>query len=473
MGIPMRVGWRPNPGSGQVTVSSLMTSIYAVYNADTVGLSSLKTSLVAAYNGESNANDAKGTNNGTAIGGLTYTTGKIGNAFQFNGTTSYVNMGDVMDVGTGSWTYSCWFNTNDSTTGCIFSKSIAAYSSGRVWGALYNNKLTFNFHAGTNVINVEANTTISTNTWYHAIFMIDRANNLRIYINGVFQTLTTTGGTNSITGDTTNYNTNHPFRIGSYTAADNTSSLALFNGKIDAFNIWNKPLSDPEIAELYNSGNGPQYITNDFYTPTINDSKGTNHGTAMGGLTYGVGKVGTAFQFNGTTSYVSLPNNMFNTLTGDFTISVWANITSLSSIQSILSTNYNAGGYYGFGLYAGYPSNNLRLSIYTAGTTLYVDTPITGSENTWKNYVITHKSGTNYKVYVNGVLTTTTNSITNPRFYTTMKNSTGAELDNSGVASLFLSNGSKLDAVNVWNKELTASEITELYNSGNGKQYPY
>ena len=203
-----------------------------------------------------------------------------------------------------------------------------------------------------------------------------------------------------------------------------------------------------------------------------NDALNTYNGTPQGGLTYGVGKVGTAFQFNGTTSYVSLPNNMFNTLTGDFTISVWANLTSLSSIQSILSSYYNAGGYYGFGLYAGYPSNNLRLSIYTAGTTLYVDTPITGSENTWKNYVITHKSGTNYKVYVNGVLTTTTNSITNPRFYTTMKNSTGAELDNSGVASLFLSNGSKLDAVNVWNKELTASEITELYNSGNGKQYP-
>ena len=222
-------------------------------------LSTLNTGIISAYNAENTTNDSLTINNGTAVGGLTYAAGKIGDAFSFNGTTSYVNIGDVMDVGTGSWTYSCWFNTNDSTTGTIFSKAIAAYSSGRVWGTLYNNKLTFNFHAGTNVINVEANTTISTNTWYHAIFMIDRTNNLRIYINGVFQTLTTTGGTNSITGDTTNYNTNHPFRIGSYTAADNTSSLALFNGEIDAFNIWNKPLSDPEIAELYNSGIGKQY----------------------------------------------------------------------------------------------------------------------------------------------------------------------------------------------------------------------
>jgi hypothetical protein len=30
----------------------------------------------------------------------------------------------------------------------------------------------------------------------------------------------------------------------------------------------------------------------------------------------------------------------------------------------------------------------------------------------------------------------------------------------------------KIDSVSVWNKSLTATEVTELYNSGNGKQYP-
>jgi hypothetical protein len=35
-----------------------------------------------------------------------------------------------------------------------------------------------------------------------------------------------------------------------------------------------------------------------------------------------------------------------------------------------------------------------------------------------------------------------------------------------------LANGTKIDTFNIWNKELTQSEITELYNSGNGKQYP-
>jgi hypothetical protein len=35
-----------------------------------------------------------------------------------------------------------------------------------------------------------------------------------------------------------------------------------------------------------------------------------------------------------------------------------------------------------------------------------------------------------------------------------------------------MKNGSKLDAIGVWNRVLTATEVTELYNSGNGKQYP-
>ena len=82
-----RVGVRIVP---QVNASSLWNSIYSVYNADTIASPSLKTSLVASYNGESNANDSFGTNNGSPQGGLTYGTGKIGNAFQFDGVNDYV-----------------------------------------------------------------------------------------------------------------------------------------------------------------------------------------------------------------------------------------------------------------------------------------------------------------------------------------------------------------------------------------------
>ena len=56
--------------SGGVLPSTLLTNLYAVYKA------------------ENNANDSLGTYNGTAQGGLTYTTGKSGNAFVFNGVNA-------------------------------------------------------------------------------------------------------------------------------------------------------------------------------------------------------------------------------------------------------------------------------------------------------------------------------------------------------------------------------------------------
>ena len=50
----------------------------------------LNINLYAVYKAESNANDSLGTYNGTAQAGLTYSAGKSGNAFVFNGTNAFV-----------------------------------------------------------------------------------------------------------------------------------------------------------------------------------------------------------------------------------------------------------------------------------------------------------------------------------------------------------------------------------------------
>ena len=72
------------------------------------GASSLNNGLFAAYNADNNANDSLGTYNGTPIGGLTYTTGKIGNAFNFNGTNAYVSLPNNSMNLTGDFTISIW-----------------------------------------------------------------------------------------------------------------------------------------------------------------------------------------------------------------------------------------------------------------------------------------------------------------------------------------------------------------------------
>jgi len=468
-----RVGWRS--GSAAQPISSLWTSIYAVYNADATGSSSLNTSLYAAYNAESNANDSFGTNNGTAVGGLTYTTGKIGNAFQFNGTNAYVELGDVMDVGTSSWSYSMWFKTNDAVNnGICFSKSFAGGESGRFWGGYFNNRFSWNFQADTNVIYTETNNgSIVNNTWYHVVCILDRNDKLKLYINGSLQTLNVTSGTNNLIPYVSyNFNTNKPFRIGAYTDSDNTTATALINGQIDAFNVWNKVLTQSEITELYNSGNGAQYSSGSFFKPTTNDALNTYNGTPQGGLTYGVGKIETAFQFNGTNAYVALPDNSLN-LNGDFSISLWWYVITTND-QSLISNMQKVGSnFYGWYLYY----NSGWIYFYVCdGTTTFKQKGVEfnglgGSANTWQHIVITKANSGPLKLYVNGTERTFSGTYNNenPSYSATQKCAIGNVW--YGFYDSYVKSGSKIDSVNLWNKILTQTEITELYNSGNGKQY--
>ena len=95
-----------------------------------------------------------------------------------------------------------------------------------------------------------------------------------------------------------------------------------------------------------------------------------------------------------------------------------------------------------------------------------------GTFNTgqWYHIVVTRKASTGTKIYVNGTLNVSNTSTINPNYATTQYTTLGATQYQPSTTTYYF-NG-KIDAVNVWDKELTSTEVTELYNSGNGKQYP-
>lgn len=201
-----------------------------------------------------------------------------------------------------------------------------------------------------------------------------------------------------------------------------------------------------------------------------NDSLATYNGTAQGGLTYSAGKSGNAFVFNGTNAYVSLSNNMFNSFTGDFSVSFWYNPSVLSGTKDILSsfTEYLTN-YYGFQISA--LTNNFIIYICD-GTLSYVSlqsvagTAVVGN---FSHVVITRKSSTGTKIYINGTLNASNTSTINTVFAPTNYNALGATKSSSSASNY--ANGT-LDEVNTWLKELTSTEVTELYNAGTGKFYP-
>ena len=453
----------PNP-------TSVWNLLAAAYNADATGSSSLKTSLFAAYNGESNANDSFGSNNGTAVGGLTYSTGKIGNAFQFNGTNAYVSLPRTTNQFdfTGDFSISLWFN--QSVNGGLFSNCYITSTTNRYGYNLYlqGGRIRFQTYKGNTAPSSATNTAqatstaINTNTWYHVVVTKTVGNAFKMYINNVLQALAVLEGDLSLTPV---YSSSNTVNIGAEQGA------YFLNGKIDALNTWTKELTQSEITELYNSGNGAQYIGDNFYKPTTNDALGTNNGTAQGGLTYGLGKVGTAFQFNGSNSLVSLPTNSMK-FTGDFSYSFWVNLASLGGYPTLISNYRNAGGDYGYIIRMN-PSGKLEFWGFATSTNSFAMASLTTfNTNTWYHVSVT-KSASSVKIYVNGVLNIT-NSVGVPiTYFSTMYPSIGALYNWNGSSSAdFVSNGSKIDAIGIWNKELSASEVTELYNSGNGKQYP-
>ena len=231
--------------------------------------STLLTNLYAVYKAENNANDSLGAYNGTAQGGLTYSAGKSGNAFDLNGTNSYVDYVDVLDVGLSSFSYNLWcFPTNLSFSRCLFSKTSWSAGGGRhalrvdsgllvVYLILNDGKL----------IEIRDNSTVlNGNQWYNLTVVYDRSDKIKIYVNGVLSTNIGSLGTatnNLIPYASDNLNNSFPFRIGCL-SGDGSGSLnpnAFFQGKIDEFCVWNKALTQSEITDLYNSGTGKFYPT--------------------------------------------------------------------------------------------------------------------------------------------------------------------------------------------------------------------
>jgi hypothetical protein len=201
----------------------------------------------------------------------------------------------------------------------------------------------------------------------------------------------------------------------------------------------------------------------------LNDSVGSKNGTGFGGISYSTGIINQSVGFNGTNSYIELPNSsgQFN-FTDDFSISLWIKPSTTVGFPFLINNYINMGSNnYGYYLYI--TSTGLRLGIWNGASSAITDINQLPAVNVWSNIVITRKKSTITKIYINGVLTIPTSS-TNPTLDATYQPNTimtlGANFGNYKYTGY-------MDSLDFWTKELTATEVTELYNSGNGKQYPF
>ena len=235
--------------------------------------------LVGYWPFNGNANDESGNGNNGTVNGAMLTTDRFGNtgkAYNFNGSSNYIRINNSTSLNGTSVSISGWFNTNNlATNDNLDAKGIIGkwWQTPSVCNGNYNAYLvcltkplsqtsTFvggatSFYEG-NVF--YANTPISTNNWYHFVFVHNSASGGRLYINGNLV------NSNSSIGSICN--SLNALNIGA--DINNGNLYRFFNGKIDDIGVWNRVLTQQEITNLYNSANSNECLTMVINTGALN-----------------------------------------------------------------------------------------------------------------------------------------------------------------------------------------------------------
>jgi hypothetical protein len=97
-------------------------------------------------------------------------------------------------------------------------------------------------------------TVVPLNTWFMATYVFDRTSTIKIYYNGIVETLTGSATISQWNG--LNFQSINPFRIGTYTASNNTGIVAPMSGKMGLTQMYFRALSATEVLQNYNATKG-------------------------------------------------------------------------------------------------------------------------------------------------------------------------------------------------------------------------
>lgn len=183
-------------------------------------------------------------------------TGKLGGAYQFDGTNDYLAIPNSASLRfTNNLTVATWiyidptFNPNIDPPvygiGTVFNKDNAGdwgFSMGiSSTGAAYANAV-----IGGVQYNANSTPNIPFGSWHHLVG-VRSGTQLIVYVDGV----NTTSTFDAATGDLRTGNT-YDHTIGAWLNTGNNDPFRMFKGLIDEVAIWDRDLSNTEIGEIYN-----------------------------------------------------------------------------------------------------------------------------------------------------------------------------------------------------------------------------
>lgn len=225
------------------------------------------------------------------------------------------------------------------------------------------------------------------------------------------------------------------------------------------------------IPSLDTAGNG---------TTTLNDLIGSNDGTLtnMDSSTDWVSDTAAggvrALDFDGSNDYVALADSWSNSIgTGDLAISCYVYVRSLGTRQMILAKDAISGRSFGLSINesnGNYSSGCIHIATIPNGSDYFLK--FTGSvlvANSWNHICVSKQSGV-WTLWHNGSSVSSSTGSSTASENSAIQ-STGSSLrigarEYSGAEDYF--NG-RIDDLRVFNVALDSSDVSYLYNSGNGR----
>ena len=186
------------------------------------------------------------------------------------------------------------------------------------------------------------------------------------------------------------------------------------------------------------------------FDDTLTDTVGSKVLTPSGGNSYVAGKLGTkALQLTATNTADTTDATVLGYFAGACSFQVWFKAATVASERfgfgGDILLDYLAGNFY-----AQYDYNGSGGEA-TAAATL--------TDNTWHHLVVTSDGGANYpKFYLDG------SYLVDGTVFTPL----AAAASLFGVGAATSASTHAYDALAIWNRQLTAQEVTNLYNSGSG-----
>jgi len=212
---------------------------------------------------------------------------------------------------------------------------------------------------------------------------------------------------------------------------------------------------------------------------TATDATGTQNGTLMGGAARTLGKLNNGVHITDADHVVRIPYNTSVTPKGSaFSVGFWVYLDSVPSAtgrDGYLFEALNSGSptsiHEVYIPYSGVNADKVYFYSRNAAGTGYTAISTSAlSAETWYHIVAVNRGdGQTMQIYING----SDNTASSNTFTSTVYEA----LSYIGFGNGYMGNTNYapniIDECAIWGKALSSGEVTEWYNSGNGKTHPF